>query len=49
MGRPVNWKEIKPKNLSYLNLIHSLYLVGKLKDNSKINNISIREVIGEMR
>ena len=50
MGRPITLRARK------LNQIKSklfkfdpfpLYLVGKLKDNSKINNISIKETIGE--
>ena len=50
MGRPVTLEgrrlnETKVKLFKYN--VFPLYLVGKLKDNAQINNISIKEVIGE--
>ena len=50
MGRPVtltgkHLNQIKSKLFKFDPF--PLYLVGKLMDNSKINNISVREIIGE--
>ena len=50
IGRPVTLTAnalggIKSKLFKYS--VFPLYLVGKLKDNSKINNISVKETIGE--
>ena len=49
MGRPVTLRAngIPMKSKLFEFNPFPLYLVGKLKDNSKINNISVREVIGE--
>ena len=50
MGRPVTLKAkaIGPtKSKLFKYKVFPLYLVGKLMDNSKINNISVKETIGE--
>ena len=50
IGRPVTltakqMNQVKSKLFKYK--VFPLYLVGKLMDNSKINNISVKETIGE--
>ncbi len=49
MGRPVTLKakEVGTKSKLFKYKVFPLYLVGKLMDNSKINNISVKETIGE--
>ena len=49
MGRPVTAKAngLGTKSKLFKYRVFPLYLVGKLMDNSAINNISIKETIGE--